>query len=403
MGLLTFSVCLLRRHVIISIVFGITDALIASASDRESQAPLLVQQLGNPNFAVREAAHKELLLLGPAALPALRDGLRSYDLEVKRHCKDIIPSIEQAEWAWKADAYETDRAVQQKYDLPLQKEYEKLIGTDLDARKLFAEVVRTNGEFLQQLVDAADGRRKVYELKCRKLCPPLKDIGEIDTTVAQVKKVCAGDLAALLLAATILKVDQPVKWNNRNHVADLLGNTSVGEATKDKKIGKAFSRLLVAWAQSQRDSITLGYFFYFVYMHDFKEGLIVVRQVIQAKSHIKPSPDFRAVAVAVLAKVGGKAVVDELENLQRNQSVLFHTSDKDPPVIEIGIGNQALAALMLLEGVNPKDFGMVEFPGFVSTPPGTDHNWIVPLYGFLSDSDRRKTQKKWRSGKEKGG
>lgn len=387
MRLPTFALCL------ICVIFSFPSPQITFASDERDQAAFLVRKLGSLSFMEREAAHKELMLFGSMALPALHDGLKSNDLEVKQRCKQLIPTIEQAEWAQKADAYETDRKGEQQCALPLQKEYEKLMGTDPFARRLFAEILRTNGAFLQRIVDATDGRQKVYERRCRELLPSLNATKELDSTKEQVGKLRHGDLAVLLLVAAIFKVDQPISYRERNHLADLLGNAGVGEAVKDQKIGKAFSLLLVVWVQSQRlSSSTLEYFLHFVYTEKFKEGLVVVRQMIHAKGHNEPWPHIRAVGVKVLAEFGDKEVTDELEKLCKDQRILFHTPDKDP--VEIRLGDQALAASMLRAGANPRDFRMVEFPTSVLTPPGMDL-WTVPLYGFVSDSDRRKTVKEW--------
>lgn len=386
---------------LISVLLGLMCPGRTSASEKSDHAPLLVRQLGDSSFAVREAAHKELMQIGVAALPALHEGLKSNDLEVKRRCKELIPTIEKAEWARKADAYEMDIKGEQKHPLPLQKEYEKLIGKGASARKLFAEIVRRNGKFLQRMADAKGCRKKVYEMKCKELFPVLKDRQELDAALENVGKFCHADLAALFLVAVLYKVDQPVEWNDSNHVADLLGNPGVGEAVKNRKIGKAFSRLLVAWAQCQlsvrRSGIwsinIVGYFFYFVYKEKYTDGLVIVRKVIHRKAHHRPWPSFSAIGVAVLAKVLGKDGVEELEKIRKDQSVLFHTPGKAP--VEIRLGDQALGELILLAGANPKDFGMDEFPGYVVTPPGVEPGWDIPLYGFRSDKDRRRALRKW--------
>ena len=385
---------------LISVLFGITAPQITSASDGRDQAAFLVRKLGSLSFVDREAAHKELMRLGSAALPALRDGLKSDDLEIKRRCKELIPAIEKAEWAQKANAYEMDRKGEQQSPLPLQKEYEKLVGTDPSARTLFAEILRTNGAFLQQMVDASDGRKKVYEMKCRAIFPSSNDGIELDAAMEQVGKMPPGDLAALLLVADVFKVDQPVSYSDRNHIADLLGNPGFGEGVKSQKIGKAFSHLLVIWAQNQRfSSTTFQYFLHFVYTEKFTEGLVVVRQMIQATGHNEPNLNIRAVGEKVLAEVGGKGVNEELDNLRKDQRVLLRTRDQESP-LEIRLGDQALAAFIFRAGANPREFGMAEYPACVLTPPGIDL-WRFPLYGFTSDRDRRKAVKEWSSSQSK--
>ena len=53
----------------------------------------LVRQLGDDSFSVRELADDELRAVGPPAVPALREGLKSPDPEVRRRARAILESI----------------------------------------------------------------------------------------------------------------------------------------------------------------------------------------------------------------------------------------------------------------------------------------------------------------------
>jgi hypothetical protein len=54
----------------------------------------LVEQLGAPEFAKREAASRELAELGAAALPALREAVKSGAPEVRRRAEELVKAIE---------------------------------------------------------------------------------------------------------------------------------------------------------------------------------------------------------------------------------------------------------------------------------------------------------------------
>jgi hypothetical protein len=60
-------------------------------SKEGGQAATLVRQLGDPSFAVRERAGKELVRMGRAAEAALRAGLTDPDPEVRRRCAWLLP------------------------------------------------------------------------------------------------------------------------------------------------------------------------------------------------------------------------------------------------------------------------------------------------------------------------
>ena len=54
----------------------------------------LIQQLGNPKFAEREAATKRLSAIGEPALEALKKATENTDAEVRRRAGDIVAGIE---------------------------------------------------------------------------------------------------------------------------------------------------------------------------------------------------------------------------------------------------------------------------------------------------------------------
>ncbi|WP_152049485.1 HEAT repeat domain-containing protein [Tautonia marina] len=59
------------------------------------QAALLVPQLGDPSPSVREAAERELLTLGPVAIPALKTALDHQDLEIVYRAERILRQLDQ--------------------------------------------------------------------------------------------------------------------------------------------------------------------------------------------------------------------------------------------------------------------------------------------------------------------
>jgi hypothetical protein len=61
-----------------------------------ADAERLVQQLGSAKHADREAAAKTLDALGPAALPALREGAKNTDPEIRRRAGDLLAKLDRA-------------------------------------------------------------------------------------------------------------------------------------------------------------------------------------------------------------------------------------------------------------------------------------------------------------------
>src|SRR5258707_1245670 len=61
-----------------------------------ADAEQLVQQLGSAKHADREAAAKALDGLGVAALPALREGVKNTDPEIRRRAGDLLAKLDRA-------------------------------------------------------------------------------------------------------------------------------------------------------------------------------------------------------------------------------------------------------------------------------------------------------------------
>src|SRR5829696_9127269 len=70
-----------------------------------ARAAALVKQLGHPRYATREGAAKQLVDMGPAAVPALTAGTKSEDEEVRNRSIALLPQAKAAEWKRRAAGY----------------------------------------------------------------------------------------------------------------------------------------------------------------------------------------------------------------------------------------------------------------------------------------------------------
>ena len=108
----------------------------------------LVEQLGAPEFADREAAQKALRELGAKANPALRAGLKSENPEVRNRSAKILSEI-------RKDALEAlvkgfDPAKAEQPDHPVWKHFVAIAGDSQASRELFARII-ANKKWIQTL------------------------------------------------------------------------------------------------------------------------------------------------------------------------------------------------------------------------------------------------------------
>jgi HEAT repeat protein len=79
-----------------SMILGaVTLVVRADTPPTESEIQRLVQELGHEKFAVREAARKKLLEIGPAVLPALRKVPEKADPQIRLQAQALLKKIEQ--------------------------------------------------------------------------------------------------------------------------------------------------------------------------------------------------------------------------------------------------------------------------------------------------------------------
>src|SRR5262249_26290763 len=200
-----------------------------------SKAAALVKQLGDKRYATREAAAKQLIEMGPAAVPALTAGTKSEDEEVRNRSIALLPQAKAAEWKRRAEAYRKDEDGKLKHNLPLLTAWEKLTGKpDAGSRKMFAEMIRTNGELLELAATDPTRASEAVKAKCRTM-------GSQATAVTKQVSAEPGDLAALFFVHGRVGKNR-ADWRSLDHPAYLLANPGLSDAIASKEIGGAIRR-----------------------------------------------------------------------------------------------------------------------------------------------------------------
>lgn len=110
-----------------------------SATDASANVESLVQQLGDSNPAIRRAAETSILEIGPAACPALRQGLRNTNPEVSGRCMLLLQRLNVEAAKLRSNAFlllDADDPEMKNY--PAWPAFERFAGADLPKnRELF--------------------------------------------------------------------------------------------------------------------------------------------------------------------------------------------------------------------------------------------------------------------------
>src|SRR5262245_10380938 len=356
-----------------------------NGTPEHQKAASLVKQLGDKRFATRETAAKQLVEMGAAAVPALTAGTKSDDEEVRNHSIALLPQARATERNRQAEAYVADKAGKLKHDLPLLAEWEKLIGKpDAGSRKLFAEMVRTNGELLEQAVTNPEKANEAVKARCRTIRIQIAAGG---------KQVSAemGELAALFFIHSRVSKDQ-ANWATTEHPAHLLNNPGLAAAISAKDIGPAFRRTLLSWVDSSavENDVGLQFFTLAVWKTPFPEAVPMLARM--AKEKISFSGNARAIAIETLGKIGDADAKSALE------AIITETT----PVLggfgghgDLSVGDCAFAALVTAYGKKPADYGET---GVLEVGFRTGDQELIELHlrSFPNGQAREKGLKKWK-------
>jgi hypothetical protein len=346
------------------------------------KAAALVKQLGDKRYATREAAAKQLVEMGPAAVPALTAGTKSEDEEIRNRSIALLPQAKAAEWKRRAAAYLADTEGKQKHELPLLAEWEKLFGKpDAGSRKLFAEMVRTNGEMLEKAED-----RRSAAAACAARCKVV--LSQARSPKGQIKAE-VGDVAAILFVDTL--VPKRSDWTTRAFPAQLLANPTTVETISDADTGPVFRRLVAKWmeARDKNDPTAAQQFALLARKKAFAEAAPILIKLAKDKSADIFS--VRLLAIEALGKVGGKDAAAALAELVPEKTNLFGGGQETN-----SLGDVALAASITMHGKKLSEFGMNNNFGIGFSSGDGEEPISLTIPGFQNPAAREKAVKKWK-------
>ena len=313
--------------------------LADETSPDQKQAAELVKQLGHPKYTVREAAAKRLLELGPEQLPrswkARRQPTKKCGTAALRSCRrprQLNGSV--------VHAFLADTGGKQKHELPLLADWEKLVGKlDAGSRRIFADMIRADGELLEGV--AAD-RKKAAKL-CSDRCKII--LAEVRTAKGQIK-ADPGDIAAVLFVDILSPTHYD--WSNQAFPCNLLGNPTLIDLLGDAEVGPVLRRILMKWAETRpaKDSFAFQRFAMLVQKKPFPEAGPYLAKI--AKDKKADVLSTRLLAIQALGKVGGKDAADALAELVSDTTSLFNGGGFGSE--DYRLGDSALAAWLTMHG-----------------------------------------------------
>lgn len=374
--LISFSCCVLISSVVVA---------APQEANTEARARILVQQLGNAQFKLREAAAAELTSMGRIAKAALEEGLNSEDAEISVRCSQLLPQALAYDLRFRIEKFLADKEGKQKHDLPLWKEFTEQVGTDPESREIYADMLRTQSDLLDmvQTKNAKEAiRAHALELYTNAFGDPFG--GGFRGRITN--RIEAKSVFALLFVASAVKFDAS---GNDWWFHSLYQQQPFMQAMKDTKTGPLYRKVFFSYLSNNMNDNTLNNCSYMLVSNEISEGADLMAKALKDK---KPLNQYtKAQAICTMASLGNKSHIPVLQELMKDtqliQRVFIQGRGKNG---ECQVRDVALACTIYLSGKNPKDY---DFTGWF--PPQKRNMIQYHALGFVDEDSRKKAFAKW--------
>ena len=354
----------------------------AGDSPENRKAKELVGLLASSKYRDRERAASELIKMGRAAKPALLDGKNHPDPEVQTRCQQLLPQALALDLMFRIDRFLKDADLKLEHDLPLWKSYRDLVGSDESARKLFAEMLKTNGALLETVEEEPSRLGERVQQRIQEMYQNLFGNGFRGGYRPEV--VNANELCCLMFAMAhpAYKPSQP-DWM----LSQLFSQPNFTNLLKDTAKGAPYRKLFYHYLDVRMDENTLHQCAWMFCQHKMKEGADVVAKALKDG---KASQAYtKATALCCIGTIGSRDHLKMFEQYLKDDTVIQAAFIGGGQRGEVKTKDVALAMTIHLSGKNPKDYGFVTWQVF----PGQ----LIQYHqlGFATEEERKAAFKKW--------
>lgn len=351
----------------------------ALTREENEKALQLLRNLGAKEYKTRETAGHELVKMGRAVEPVLRQGMADADPEIRYRSRYLLPL---------ALSYESERRIQafladtgDKAPLPSWLRFKDVAGGGRKARELFAAIHRTEADVLEALDKNPSGAQAKISARCSDFM--------MSRNYSYNAPVPAERLAFLLFAAQHpkLKLDD----NARGSFSTALQSISFQPISKSVFKNNEVVRGLIVKYLSNLNELTLHSDMYLLVNLDLKESMDIARSLLKKQSL---SSSVRAMALAALAKYGGLSAVPEILPYLDDKTQCGTTVTLNNLSMTTQVRDVALGFLVHLTGqnINDYEFAIKQIPGRFSS----QSLFMSPtMLGFSDDKGRDSSMKKW--------
>ncbi|HTU24412.1 MAG TPA: hypothetical protein VMF30_03370, partial [Pirellulales bacterium] len=239
---------------------------------------MLVRQLGDPLYAVRQRATKRLIEIGIITQPQLTRALDDDDAEVRSRAGQVLTHVVEADFQLRLDAFANDLEGRQQHTLPCWGRFSQQFGQDKVSRMLFVEMQMAEPAMLEALESNPKLAAELFSMRTQSIHQSLQFPMQNGTGQPAI---ALGTMCSLLLVSTADGVT--VNDQDAEKLLNLIQRPAFERNLAGNVDSEILKKMLGEWIVHNNSPALAHPNFYLAFKHDLKEGLDLAIKVLRSE------------------------------------------------------------------------------------------------------------------------
>jgi hypothetical protein len=352
---------------------------------------VLIEQLGDPAYSVRQRATKRLVELGIITQPLLIQALEDDDAEVRSRAGQVLAQVVEADFRLRLEAFKNDLEGRQQHTLPCWGRFSQAFGQDKVSRMLFVEMQLSEPALLEALDSNPKLASELFVMRIQSIRQALQFPPRDGTGPATIS---LGTICSLLLVSAADGVT--VSDQDAGQLSALFKQSSLQRILHDHVGSVILKKMLGAWIVHNSSSVLAHQNFDLAFTLDLKEGLDLGLKLLANEGRGQP-PAIRQDALLAIARFGDHTHIALVEPLLKDADFCSPQQVNDPRQPQSQIRDVALAVLIHLSGQELKAYGLDH------VPPHSPTVFQPGMIAFTDPLMRKAALRKWELWAGRGG
>ncbi len=336
-------------------------ATLKITADDIRKAETLIPKLGAEEFAVREAADRDLKAMGRRALPVLAKAVKTtLDPEIRVRSERLLARAATDDFNARLATFLADRDDKYDHKLPGWTHFREATGNVTDARNLYAEMMRSepNRDVIAGLAQSKEElvrrvlarRQELYALMYpaamvvngQRIAAERYDPTTLDAVTMLFADIVTGDKDGAR-AVGVRAITTSVLMTRSNLRTELASSAETA----------AVRQLFAKWVDTREAPLSLYNAMTTATQLNMKDVAIkTAKKLLKVDTGV--TPIYWSYAITTLGKMGGKDELPTIVNYLADDRVVRQAIANQP---ETQLRDIALAVALLLTERDPREFG----------------------------------------------